>query len=83
MIGDQRQGVFEPVHAVLDLLDRARAAWAALDDAGLRAEITIEATALDGIEQAGRDPMQAQAARRLAALLLFAIERGTAPGGVL
>jgi hypothetical protein len=75
---DVRTGVTPAVHAVLDRLDNGRVAWATFSDAGLRNEIAIEAGALDGIEAASDVPggaLASPAAARLAALLLFGIER--------
>lgn len=78
-MSDLRQGVSVPVHAVLDLLDKGRVAWGTFSPEGLRREIAIEAGALDGIEvEAGGDAevaLTSPSARRLAALLLFGIER--------
>jgi hypothetical protein len=85
MSDDLRTGVSPAVHAVLDRLDKGRVAWGTLSPEGLRAEIAIEAGALDGIDS-GRDvepgellpfaaALASPAAHRLAALLLFGIER--------
>jgi hypothetical protein len=72
---DLRQGVSPAVHAVLDLLDKGRTAWGSFSPEGLRAEIAIEAGALDGIEAGDDAAMASRSARRLAALLLFGIEQ--------
>jgi hypothetical protein len=87
MSSDLRTGVSPAVHAVLDRLEKGRVAWATLSAEGLRAKIAIEAGALDGIDT-GRDvepgellpfaaALASPAAQRLAALLLFGIERAS------
>ena len=74
-MADVRIGVSAPVHLVLDRLDKGRVAWGTLSDDGLRDEIAIAAATLDGIKQIGEEPMASPAARWVAALLLFGIER--------
>lgn len=69
-MSDLRQGVSEAAHRVLDLLDRARPGWAALDVAGLEAEIEIEAKAFGS----------KAAVVRAAALLIYVLERADAAG---
>lgn len=63
---DQRQGVSEPVHAVLDVLDKSRGGWARLSRAELLVEIELDC------------PPQALPTVRQAALILFLIERNAA-----
>lgn len=85
---DVRIGVSEPVQAVLDLLDKGRVAWGSFSPEGLRREIAIEAGSLDAIDDGGAvdkgevlpfaAALGSPAARRLAALLLFGIERAGA-----
>lgn len=88
-MSDLRQGVSEPVHAVLDLLEKGRDGWLMLSAEALRNEMSIEASVVDGIDD-GSDAepgavlpfaaaLQSPAARRLAALLLFGIERAAEP----
>jgi hypothetical protein len=74
---DVRTGVTPAVHAVLDRLDKGRVAWATFSDAGLRAEIAIEAGVLDVLDTADDAAMTSLSALRLAALLLFGIERAS------
>ena len=84
-MADVRTGVSAPLHAVLDLLDKGRVGWATFSAEGLRHEIETEAKALDGVDD-GREvargdvlpfavALASPSARRLAALLLFGIER--------
>lgn len=61
-MSDLRKDVSEPVHAVLDLLDRGRVGWERLSDAELRSEILLEGSAV-------------QPSVRKIALMLFAFER--------
>jgi hypothetical protein len=81
-MSDLRHGVTPAVHAVLDVLDKGRGGWAQMSAETLRHEISLEAAGLDGIEQVGADPLQSAQALRLAALLLFAIERAAPAGAV-
>lgn len=63
-----RQGVSEPVHRVLDVLDKSRAGWAQLSLDALAVEIELETAGLDRARAVAPSV-------RLVALLLFIIER--------